>query len=140
MVELFRIQDQVAAEVTQAHAQVIAAQARIQDAEYGLATAEQSFAGNLKGLSETVRAGNELQLVIRPQEVSAALLQLQQAYSNYYSSINDFNRAEFRLYHALGYPADQLTAPAWGDPQKLNFQRPPQMASAPGTTQHIFRH
>jgi outer membrane protein TolC len=121
MIELFRIQDQVAAEVAQAWAQVVAAATRIKEAEYGLSTAQVSFDGNLKGLSETIRVGDQLQLLIRPQEVTAALLQLRQAYSNYYTSINDYNRAEFRLYHALGYPAQQLTRnPAWGDQQPLD--------------------
>jgi outer membrane protein TolC len=134
MVELFRIQDQVAAEVDQAYAQVVAAQTRIKEAEYGLAAAEESFAGNLKGLSQTIQVANELQLVIRPQEVTAALIQLQQAYGNYYSSVNDYNRAQFRLYHALGYPAEQLTRTVdWGDPQPLNCQRPPQMARVANT-------
>ncbi len=109
LVELFRIQDQVAAEVTQAVAEVQAAAARIKQAEYGLSAAQVSYEGNLKGVSETIRAGDQLQLLIRPQEVTAALLQLRQAYSNYYASINDYNRAEFRLYHALGYPAQSLT-------------------------------
>jgi outer membrane protein TolC len=130
-VELFRIQDQVAAEVTQAQAQVEAATTRLKEAEYGLAAAEVSFEGNLKGLSETIRVGDQLQLVIRPQEVTAALIQLRQAYANYYSSVNDYNRAEFRLYHALGYPAQQMTSnPAWGDPEPVDCQRPPQMAAA----------
>jgi outer membrane protein TolC len=134
MVELFRIQDQVAAEVDQAFAQVVAAKTRIKEAEYGLAAAEESFAGNLKGLSQTIQVANELQLVIRPQEVTAALIQLQQAYSNYYGSVNDYNRAQFRLYHALGYPAEQLTRTVdWGDPQSLNCQRPPQMAPVANT-------
>jgi outer membrane protein TolC len=119
MIELFRTQDQVAADVSQAFAEVEAAQTRIHEAEYGLAAAEVSFDGNLKGLSETIRAGDQLQLVIRPQEVTAALLQLRQAYANYYSSINDYNRAEFRLYHALGYPAQQLTYNnAWRENQQ----------------------
>lgn len=131
MVELFRIQDKVAAEVAQAEAQVVAAATRIREAEYGLVAAQVSFDGNLKGVSETIRAGDQLQLLIRPQEVTAALLQLRQAYYNYFSSINDYNRAEFRLYHALGYPAQQLTRnPAWGDPEPVDCQRPPQMASA----------
>jgi len=131
MVELFRLQDQVAAEIAQAQAQVVAAATRIKQAEYGLAAAEVSFEGNLKGLSETIQVGNQLQLVIRPQEVTAALLQLRQAYSDYYSSVNDYNRAEFRLYHALGYPAQQVTCnPAWGDVQPIDGQRPPQMAPA----------
>jgi hypothetical protein len=42
--------------------------------------------GHLRGLSETVRAGDLLQFVSRPQEAVAALQQLQQAYVNYYTS------------------------------------------------------
>ena len=140
MIELFRVQDQVAAEVAQAYAQVEAATARIKQAEYGLAAAQVSFDGNLKGVSETIRAGDQLQLVIRPQEVTASLLQLRQAYNNYFSSINDYNRAEFRLYHALGYPAQQLTRnPAWGDPQPVDCQRLPQMAATPPTAASVSR-
>jgi outer membrane protein TolC len=108
LVELFRVQDQVAADVTQAHAQVVAAAVRVGRAEAGLKAALASYQGNLKGLSETVRAGELLQLVNRPQEVVAALQQLQQAYINYYTSTNDYNRAQFRLYRALGYPAQGL--------------------------------
>src|SRR5262249_2081298 len=140
MVEFCKIQDTVAAEVTQSRAQVQAAMARIKEAEYGLAAAEVSFEGNLKGLSETIRAGNQLQLVIRPQEVTASLLQLRQAYSNYYTSINDFNRAQFRLYHALGYASDQLTESCvFGDPQTVDYDRPPQMAGTPSTMPRNLR-
>ncbi len=125
IIELFRIQDQVAAEITQADAQVQAAAARIKDAEAGLAAAQTSFNGNLRGLSETIEVGDELQLVIRPQEAVAALLQLQQAYSNYYTSINDYNRAQFRLFHDLGYPAQELSwNKAWGELMPVDFSRP----------------
>ena len=55
MIELFRLQDQVAAEIAQAWAQITAATTRIKEAEYGLAAAEVSFEGNLKGVSETIR-------------------------------------------------------------------------------------
>jgi outer membrane protein TolC len=108
MVELFRIQDTVAAEVVQAHAQVQAAAVRVGRAEAELKAALASYAGNLTGLSQTVRAGELLQLVNRPQEVVAALQQLQQAYINYYTSANDYNRAQFRLFRAMGYPAQSL--------------------------------
>jgi outer membrane protein TolC len=107
-VELFRIQDQVAEEVVQAHAQVAAAAVRVARSEAEVKSALASYQGNLRGLGETVRAGDLLQLVNRPQEVVAALQQLQQAYVNYYTSANDYNRAQFRLYHALGYPAQGL--------------------------------
>jgi outer membrane protein TolC len=108
LVELFRIQDQVAADVVQAHAQVQAAAVRVGRAEAEVKSALASYQGNLKGLSETVRAGELLQLVDRPQEVVAALQQLQQAYLNYYTSTNDYNRAQFRLFRALGYQSQGL--------------------------------
>ncbi|HEY2882811.1 MAG TPA: TolC family protein [Pirellulales bacterium] len=140
LVELFRIQDQVAADVAQAYAQVIGATARIQQAQYGLTAAQVSFDGNLKGVSETIRAGDQLQLVIRPQEVTAALLQLRQAYLNYYSSINDYNRAQFRLYHALGYPAQQITrSAAWSTPTPADCPSPSELSAPIGETKQPLR-
>jgi outer membrane protein TolC len=129
LVELFRIQDLVASEVTQAHAQVEAAAVRVGKAEAGLKAAVASYEGNLKGLSETVRAGELLQLVNRPQEVVAALQQLQQAYINYYTSSNDYNRAQFRLFRALGYVAQSLAcSDSLGPAMPVDSSRPPQMA------------
>ena len=129
LVELFRIQDLVASEVTQAHAQVEAAAVRVQQAEAGLKAAIVSYQGNLRGLSETVRAGNLLVLVNRPQEVVAALQQLQQAYINYYTSANDYNRAQFQLFRALGYPAQALACgSSFGPVATVDTSRLPQMA------------
>ncbi len=108
LVELFRIQDQVAADVMQAHAAVRGAGVRVKRAEAELKAGLASYQGNLRGLGETVRAGELLQLVNRPQEVVAALQQLQQAYIDYFTSANDYNRAEFQLYRALGFPAQGL--------------------------------
>ncbi len=128
LVELFRIQDQVAEEVTQAHAQVQAAAVRVRRAELGIKSALVSYEGNLKGLSETVRAGELLQLVNRPQEVVAALQQLQQAYVNYYTSANDYSRAQFRLFRALGYPAQGLACgDAFRPALPLDTSRPLQL-------------
>jgi hypothetical protein len=129
LVELFRIQDLVASEVTQAHAQVEAAKVRVGRAEAGLKAAVASYEGNLKGLSETVRAGDLLQLVNRPQEAVAALQQLQQAYINYYTSTNDYNRAQFRLFRALGYAAQSLACgDSLGPVMPVAPSRPAQMA------------
>jgi outer membrane protein TolC len=129
LVELFRIQDLVAAEVAQAHAQVQAAGVRVGKAEAGLKAAIASYEGNLKGLSETVRAGELLVLVNRPQEVVAALQQLQQAYVNYYTSANDYDRAQFRLFRALGYPAQAVACgDSLGAVMPVDTSRPPQMA------------
>jgi outer membrane protein TolC len=129
LVELFRVQDQVAADISQAHALVEAAAMRVVKAEMGLKAATLSYAGNLKGLSETVRAGELLVLVNRPQEVVAALQQLQQAYVNYYTSANDFSRAQFRLFWALGFSAQGLScSQSFGAQTPVDTSRPPQMA------------
>jgi outer membrane protein TolC len=132
LVELFRTQDLVAAEVTQAHAQVQAAAVRVGRAEVELKAALASYAGNLKGLSETVRAGELLQLVNRPQEVDAALEQLQQAYINYYTTANDYSRAQFRLFRALGYSAQGLACgTSFGPVMPVDVSRPPPLATVP---------
>jgi hypothetical protein len=102
---------------------------RVRRAEVGLKSAVESYAGNLRGLSQTVRVGELLQLVNRPQEVVAALQQLQQAYTNYYTTVNDYNRAQFRLFRAMGFPAEELACSnRFGDPIPVNTTRPPQMA------------
>jgi outer membrane protein TolC len=102
VIDLFRIQDRVAAEIAQAHAQLASAAVRVGRMERAVKAAQTTYAGSLKGLSETTRVGN------RPQEVVAAVQLLARAYDNYFLSVNDYNRAQFRLYHALGYPAGIL--------------------------------
>jgi outer membrane protein TolC len=127
-VELFRIQDQVADDVTQAHAQVEAAAVRVGRAEAEVKSALASYAGNLKGLGETVRVGELLQLINRPQEVVAALQQLQQAYIDYYTSANDYNRAQFNLFRAVGYAAQSLACGGTlGETIPVELSRPPSM-------------
>ncbi len=108
MVELFEVQDRVAAEVTQAKADVESATFRVGQAEKGLHEGLASYAGNLRGLGQTTRFNDLLTLVNRPQEVVASLQQLQQAYINYYETVADFNRSQFRLFYALGFPAHIL--------------------------------
>jgi outer membrane protein TolC len=129
LVELYNMQDLVAQEVAQTHAQVKAAAIRMARAESGLKAAILSYNGNLIGLSQTVRAGELLQLVNRPQEVVAALMQLQQAYINYYTTTNDYNRAQFRLFRAIGYTAQGLACGgSLGPVMPVDPSRPPQMA------------
>ncbi|MFO0849348.1 MAG: TolC family protein [Gemmataceae bacterium] len=108
LLELLRTQDRVAAEVTQALAQVRRATARVTAAEDGLRDAVESADKNLQGLGQTKRAGEQLLLVIRPQEAVAAVTALDQAYRDFYAAVGDANRAHFRLYRALGHPADCL--------------------------------
>ena len=108
LIELYRIQDQVAAEIAQAHARLQSAAIRARVAEAGLRDAQTTYSGNLKGLSETTRSGDLLVLLTRPQEAVAALSLLVRAYDNYFSTVNEYNRAQFRLFRALGYPAGIL--------------------------------
>jgi len=113
LLEMFRAQDRVAAEIAQAHAQLMSAERRVSDAESGLKDATESVDKNFQGLKQTRLAGEAMFLVVRPQEVIAANQTLAQAYSDYYGAVADFNRAQFRLYRALGHPAQAISV---GDP------------------------
>src|SRR5207237_10077749 len=85
--ELFRLQDRVAAEVARAHAQAVSAEERTSDAESGLKNAVESVRLNFEALSQTRQAGNLILLVVRPQEVQAAIQALARAYANYYAAV-----------------------------------------------------
>jgi outer membrane protein TolC len=125
LIELLRVQDMVAAEVAQAHAQVAAAAIKATKAEIAVKESWETYQGNFKGLGETTRFGDTLVLVTRPQEAVAALTMLHRAYDNYFTAINDYNRAEFRLYRALGYPASNIACnPATGDVLPIPTDRP----------------
>jgi outer membrane protein TolC len=129
LIEWFNLQDQVAQEVVQAHAQLQAAADQVGDAEIGAKEAAVTFRGNLRGIGQTKRAGDLLQLVNRPQEAVAALQQLIRSYESYFAAINNYNRAQFQLYHALGYPSRIV---AWerpaGEVLQVDTDRPAQMA------------
>src|SRR5207237_9236 len=106
-----------AAEVAQAYAQAQSAAARVSQAEDELRDALDSADKNLKGMGQTKEAGNRvLILVVRPQEVVAAIQALGQAYADFYAAVADYDRAQFRLYHALGHPAQALAADGPGCP------------------------
>jgi outer membrane protein TolC len=108
ILESLRLQDRVAAEVAQAYAQAESAAVRVKDAEAGLKDAVESVTQNFEGMRQTKRVGNLLILVIRPQEAAAAVQALSFAYADYYSAIGDHNRAQFRLYRAMGQPAQMI--------------------------------
>jgi hypothetical protein len=103
--QLLRTQDRVTAEVVQAHAQVRRAAARVKMAEDGVTNAVETAEKNLRGLVPGKRVGEQLTLVFRPQEAVAAVTALDQAYRDYFAAVGDQNRAQFRLYRALGHPA-----------------------------------
>jgi outer membrane protein TolC len=105
LVDLFRVQDRVASEVAQAHAQAQLVARRVDLAEKGVQSALNSADKNLVALGQTKGAGNLVILLVRPQEAAAAVQTLAQAYADYYGAVADANRAQFRLYRALGQPA-----------------------------------
>ena len=54
---------------------------------------------------------------------------LLQAYDNYSISVHEYNRAQFRLYRALGFPACLLACEnPTGEIVPVDMSRPPQMA------------
>ncbi len=109
LLEHFRLQDLVAAEIAQAYAQSRSAADRLVEAESGLKDAADSVDKNFQLLNQTRRAGELTILLVRPQEVIAAIQTLAQANGDYYGATADHNRAQFRLYRALGYPAHFVT-------------------------------
>jgi outer membrane protein TolC len=112
VLELFRLQDQIAAEVAQAHAQLESAAARLTEAEAGLRDAVESAKANYEGMTQTKKTGTGPEAlilpVIRPQEAVASVQALALAYADYYGAVGDYNRAQFRLYRALGTPAQAV--------------------------------
>ena len=109
IIQLNRSQDSVAMEVTEAHANLQSAAARVGQADLSLRTALSAYKGNVEGLRQTTRFGDRLTLVYRPQEVVYALRLLKLAFDEYFITVADYNRAQFELFHALGYPAKEIT-------------------------------
>ena len=126
IINLFMTQDRVAADVTRAQARVQSATARVSQADRALRTAILTFNGNFEGLQQTKRFGDVLELINRPQEVVFALQLLKLAFDEYFSTVADYNRAQFEMFHALGYPAAEvanLRPP--GDVMPVETGRPP---------------
>jgi outer membrane protein TolC len=128
-IDFANVQDQVAQEVVQAHAQLEATATQVDDAMTAVKEALITYNGTLTGIGQTRGAGDLLQLVNRPQEAAAALQQLNRAYDIYFAAINGYNRAQFQLYRALGFPARILVCDCpVGEVQTLDTSRPPGMA------------
>jgi outer membrane protein TolC len=125
-IELRKTFFRVRSEVSQALARLLTARARVPQTEEGLRQAIASADKNFEGLRETARpAGELLRLVVRPQEVVAAIIALNIAYQEYATAVNEYNTAQFDLYHALGQPAQWVTAQSTFPPP------PPEAAPAP---------
>jgi outer membrane protein TolC len=125
IIELFKTQDMVAADVTRAHARLQSAALRVIQADRALRTAIITFNGNYQGLQQTTRFGDVLVLVNRPQEAVFALQLMKIAFDEYYTTVADYNRAQFELFHAMGYPAQELTLRQPPGPvEPVNLARP----------------
>jgi hypothetical protein len=107
-VMLYRLQDAVAADVTRSQAAVQSASARVLQAERSLRQAIITFDGTYEGLRQTRRFGDVLEEVFRPQEAVVALDNLRSAYVEYFGTVAEYNRAQFQMFHALGYPARDI--------------------------------
>ena len=126
-IEFTRTVFQVKSEVTQAVARLQTARARVVATAEGVRQAIESADKNFIGLRETARpAGEILRLIIRPQEVVAAIIALETAYEQYAPAVNEYNTAQFDLYRALGQPAQWVTSLTWKPPE------PPRDRGRPG--------
>lgn len=134
--ELFRTQDRIAAEVATAFAEVRASAERLNQAEPALRQALDLVNKSLEGLGQTRRAGGTVLLVIRPQEAVAAMQMLGQTTTDFYSAVADYNRAQFRLYRALGHPAQCLagSVPGGSAPPEQKPAQPGPLPLVPSTT------
>jgi outer membrane protein TolC len=125
IIEFFKTQDTVAADVTRAQARVQSAAARVLQADRSLRSGIITFNGNYEGLQQTTRFGNVLVLVNRPQEAVFALQLLMVAFNEYFTTVAEYNRAQFELFHALGFPAQEVTVMRpLGDVAPVNTARP----------------
>jgi outer membrane protein TolC len=109
IIDFYDAQDAVAEEVNQAHARLQSAAVRVVQADRALRTGIITLNGSIEGLSQTSRFGDVLELVGRPQEAVFALQLLMVAFTEYFTTVADYNIAQFELFHALGYPAAELT-------------------------------
>ena len=130
-IELTRTVFRVKSEVSQAVARLQTARVRVVETDAGVRQAIESADKNFIGLRETARpAGELLRLIIRPQEVVAALIALNTAYEQYSAAVSEYNVAQFEVYHALGQPAQWVTSQAGNTPPPAPSPASPHAASA----------
>ena len=106
--------------MAQAFAQARSAALRLTDSEAELKDAVESADKNFQALTQTKNAGGVLLPLVRPQEVVASLQALSQAYVDYYGATADYDRAQFRLYHARPPRPSSRGAPVRAEPRLRN--------------------
>src|SRR5262249_53941442 len=129
-IELTRTIFRVKAEVSQALARLQTARVRVVETAEEVRQAIESADKNFVGLRETARpAGELLRLVVRPQEVVAAIIALYSAYQDYSGAVNEYNTAQFDVYRAIGQPAQWVTSQS---ASHFPSPPPPEPAAASG--------
>ena len=98
--ELMKIQDRIASEVVRAEKARIASDRQLAEASKAVPEALASLELNLTNM----RRGAGLPGATRPIEVLQPIQALAQARGDYLDAVLSFNRAQFRLFHALGRP------------------------------------
>jgi outer membrane protein TolC len=98
--QLLKVQDRVASEVVRADKERIAASRQMAEAGRAVPEAQVSLALNLTN----IRRGAGLPGATRPIEVLQPVQALAQARADYLDAVLAYNRAQFRLYRAIGRP------------------------------------
>jgi outer membrane protein TolC len=99
-IDLIRVQAQVANDVVASYKARLAASEAMDDARESVAEALQSLELNLTN----IRGGGGLPGATRPIEVLQPIQALAQARADYLLAVLSYNRAQFRLYRAVGQP------------------------------------
>jgi len=100
LLEQMRVQDRVAAEVVRADKSLLASSRAMKEAGKSVPEALSSLNLNLTN----IRRGAGLPGATRPIEVLQPIQALAQARADYLDAVTAYNRAQFRLYHAIGRP------------------------------------
>ena len=108
IVDLRRTQDMVAEEVTRAQARSSRPPPASSRPIAPSAPASSPSTAPSRACRQTSRFGNVLVPLSRPQEAVYALQLLRVAFDEYFTTVAEYNRAQFELFHALGYPAQEL--------------------------------
>ncbi len=125
IIDLFNAQDAVAADVTRALARVQSAALRVVQADRALRTGIITVNGTFEGLKEVSRFANVLVLISRPQEAVYSLQLLNVAFEEYFATVAEYNRAQFELFHAMGYPAQEVALEHLpGELREVDLSRP----------------
>jgi outer membrane protein TolC len=87
--------DQVASEIAEAYAQVASRRAQIEMSRTAITAARNSYQRNIQRIHDALGL---------PIEVLQSIQALDAAQRQYVRSVADYNRAQFRLQRALGWP------------------------------------